>query len=345
MAKTKTGNSTILDVARKAGVSVATVSRALNNPEVVAAETVTLVQRVIQELDYQPDSAARSLRAGKTNTIGLLVDTISGEYFTPLLNGIEACTSQAGYNLLIFTSGRQGPRKAVPASLGYRNTDGIMIFADSLEHTSLVQYYQRNLPMVLIHGRAPDGLPIPCVTIENRDAAQMLVEHLIQVHHRRHIAFLSGPGNQEHSYWREIGYRKALSLHGIPFRPELVAPGNFDHQVAAAAVKMLLASGEPMDAIFAGDDGAAAGALSALQAAGLQVPEQIAVVGFDDQPLASYLTPPLTTIHAPTEQVGYEAARQLITLIQQGQADPLTLLPTQMIIRRSCGCNIPATGL
>jgi DNA-binding LacI/PurR family transcriptional regulator len=182
-------------------------------------------------------------------------------------------------------------------------------------------------------------MDIPCVTVENKAASRKIVEHLIQVHGRRRIAFLKGPERQEDSYWREMGYRDALEAHGIPFDPTLVAPGEFDRDVAATSVKHLLAAGVETDAIFSGDDEAAVGVLEALQTAGKRVPEDVAVVGFDDQRLSAYLVPPLTTVRAPTERVGYEAAQQLVSLIRTGQAERLTLLPTEMIIRRSCGCG------
>jgi len=159
------------------------------------------------------------------------------------------------------------------------------------------------------------------------------------VHGCRRIAFLRGPEGHEDSYWRETGYREALEAHAIPFDSGLIAPGEFNRNAAAASVRNMLAAGVEIDAVFAGDDEAAVGVLEALREAGKRVPEDIAVVGFDDQRLSAYLTPPLTTVRAPTERVGYEAAQQLVKLIRTGQADRLTLLPTEMIIRRSCGCG------
>jgi DNA-binding LacI/PurR family transcriptional regulator len=171
-----------------------------------------------------------------------------------------------------------------------------------------------------------------------------LVEHLIAVHGRRRIAFLRGPEAHEDSYWREIGYRQALEAAGLPFDPALVATGGFDRDVAHRAVHDLLAGGAQPDAIFAGDDEAAVGVLAALSDAGRQVPDDIAVVGFDDQRLSAYLTPPLTTVRAPTEEVGRQAAHQLISLIRTGQAKRLVLLPTELVIRRSCR-GLPSSSI
>jgi len=198
-----------------------------------------------------------------------------------------------------------------------------------------------HLPQAGNTGQA-DALDIPCVTVENKAASYRLVEHLIVTHGRRTIGFLRGPHSQEDSYWRELGYRQALDAHGLPFDPALVAPGEFNRVVAHASVDAWLAdptAGNRLDAIFAGDDESAVGVLAALHSAGKRVPEDVAVVGFDDQTLAAYLAPPLTTVRAPTEEVGRQAARQLINLIRTGQADRLTLLPTDLVLRRSCGCQ------
>ena len=165
-----------------------------------------------------------------------------------------------------------------------------------------------------------------------------MVDHLIEVHGRRRIAFLCGPAGNEDSYWRERGYRESLAAHGIPFDPALVASGEFQEGPAKAAVERWLAEDLHFDAIFAADDDSAGGALLALTQAGKRVPEGVALAGFDDTLVSRYLTPPLTTVHAPTERVGQEAVRQLVRLITTGEAEPGILLPTSLVIRQSCGC-------
>lgn len=330
---------TIDDVARRAGVSISTVSRVINHTVPVSDEVTHRVETAMRELNYRPRAAARSLATRKTNTVGLLISGIEGDFFAPLLSGIEAVTSEAGYDLLISTSGRLGPRAEFPAPLGPHNTDGLLVFANSLGPTGLAQCHEMAFPIVLIHQSPPDGLDIPCVTVENRAAACSLVAHLVEVHGRRRIAFLRGPEGHEDSYWREAGYRKALQEHDIPFDPGLVGTGRFDRKVARASILEMLGAGVAMDAVFAGDDDAAIGVLAALEEVGRQVPEEIAVVGFDDQRSSAYLSPPLTTVRAPTEAVGREAAQQLVSLLQEGQAQPLTLLPTEIVLRHSCGCG------
>jgi len=339
MTQRKPPSVTIFDVAKRAGISTATVSRVLNTPELVAPETVARVQAVMAELKYAPQAAARNLATRKNNTIGLVLEDISGDFFAPLLRGIENATRQAGYGLLVASAGQAGPQDELPRTLAAQNADGLLVFAASLSEPALRHCYEAGTPLVLIHQTPPEKMDIPCVTVENKAAAFRLVDHLIGVHGCRRIVFLSGPAGQEDSRWRELGYREALAAHGIPFDPDLLAPGEFDRTVAAASTRSLLAAGIHFDAIFPGDDEAVIGVLEVLRAAGRRVPEDVAVVGFDDQMLSAYLNPPLTTVRAPTEQVGYEAVQQLLKLLQTGQADALTLLPTEMIIRRSCGCR------
>ncbi len=329
---------TISDVARRAGVSIATVSRVLNENTPVAPETVARVQAAIAELEFVPRAAARGLASHRTHTLGLVLPEIGLAFFTPLLKGIEDEARQARYDLLIQTT--QSPNTARPSlrGLGQHNTDGLIIFTNSIEDTELVRLHRNSFPMVLLHQTPPEGIQIPVITMENKLGTRRIVEHLIEHHGYRKIAFLQGPEENEDSEWRERGYREALEVHGIPFQPALVAKGGFDEAEASAAVQAWLMDGVEFEAIFCGDDDAASGVLSALREAGQRVPEQVAVAGFDDSPLARFLTPPLTTVRAPIEQIGRQAVKQLVRLIQDGQADPITMLPTEPVIRQSCGC-------
>ena len=288
----------------------------------------------VAELGYVPQAAARQLAQGKTMTLGLLLPQIGAEFFSPMLRGIEAAARAAGYQLLIATQRRDDPRRP----LGPHNTDGLLIYTDNADPAELKRLHRYAFPMVLLYCSAPEGLSIPSVMIEDRAGARQIVEHLITVHGRRRIAFLRGTEGNEDSYWREQGYREALAAHGLAFDSALVANGEYEQQRARAAVEQWLASGLAFDAIFAADDDSAGGALIALTAAGKRVPQDVALVGFDDTLVARYLIPPLTTVHAPTEQVGQEAVRQLVALLTTGQAEPVVLLPTELVIRQSCGC-------
>jgi DNA-binding LacI/PurR family transcriptional regulator len=252
--------ATIGDVANRAGVSTATVSRVINNTGLVAQKTRKNVLAVIEELNYRPQSAAQILASKKTNTIGLLFQTISGEFFSPLLRGIERGAQENGYNLLIYsTQNSQTIDMMFPLPIGEHNTDGALIYVNSLNQNELNRFSQIGFPVVLIHQSPPKGLQIPCVTIENKSGARRMVDHLIEVHHYHQIAYLAGSVDQEDSYWREMGYRESLDSHGIPVDPELIACGDFDRQQARNAVEGWLAAGVIFDAIFAADDEMALG--------------------------------------------------------------------------------------
>ncbi len=330
--------ATIADVARRAGVSTATVSRVINQTAPVGSDTVAQVRRAIAELDYRPSSAARVLASRRTNSIGLLISQISDDFFSALLRGIEAKAREEGHSLLIYsTQGREaGTADSYP--LGEHNTDGVLVFGNSVPEAELFHFHQIGFPVVLIHRSAPLGLDIPCVTIENKHGARMLIDHLIEEHSYSRIAFLTGEEGQEDSVWREMGYRESLAAHGIPYDPDLVAAGGYNRTIAQDAAGRWLAAGLEFEAVMAGDDEAAIGVLSALNRAGKRVPEDIAVVGFDDVYVSQYLNPPLTTVRAPTEQVGREAVGQLVKLIQGGELSPIGLLPVELVVRRSCGC-------
>lgn len=337
--KTNKNSATIRDVARLAGVSVATISRYLNNGSLLSAETTELVRAAMAELKYVPHPIARSLATQRTNTIGLVINDIQGEFFTPLLDGVIDTTEAFNYNLLIFTSKRSGHHDRL--LLGPIYTDGLLVFLDSLGENDLRELHEAGHPIVLIHQSAPAGLDIPVVTIENKRASNRIVSHLIEQHHRRRIVFLQGPLNNEDSYWREIGYREALKDHGLEFDETLISSGDFDRFVSHKSIQKLIQNGVEFDAVFSGDDDAAIGVLRALSEAGLSVPQQISVTGFDDQRLAPFLNPPLTTAHAPTDRVGITATQQLIHLIRQEPTEPVILLPTELVLRSSCGCQNP----
>lgn len=327
---------TIADVAIKAQVSIATVSRVLNGTTPVQLDKAQRVRLAMEELQFVPRHAARVLASRRTNTIGLVLSEISGAFFPLMLKGIEAAAYEAGYDLLIHSTQQEGPTRR---PLGEHNTDGLLIFTDSLDHREIHRLHNLHFPMVLLHQSPPDLLDIPTIAIENKNGAAMLVNHLIEAHGRRRIVFLQGPEEHEDSVWRERGYREALETHDLPFQPELVASGRFDEDEAFAAVEQLLLDGLDFDAIFAGDDDSAIGAMHALKMAGRRIPQDVAIVGFDDVPLSRHLSPPLTTVRAPIEQVGRESVKQLVHMIRGEHAETLTLLPTELVIRQSCGCG------
>jgi LacI family transcriptional regulator len=228
----------------------------------------------------------------------------------------------------------------VPLPIGPQNTDGIVVFADSLGDDIIRSLVEKQFPVVLIHRSAPKDCNVPCVTIENKATSRKLVDHLIEDHGRRRIAFLRGPQLQEDSKWREQGYCESLLNHNLAIDPTLILNGEFDRDIARESVlSFFQRSSSDCDAIFCGDDDAAIGVVGALHDLHLNIPGQVSVVGFDDQSISAYLDPPLTTVRAPTEMVGRQAAAVLFGLLSGQSVAPVMLLQTEIVYRRSCGCH------
>ncbi|MBA4383759.1 MAG: LacI family transcriptional regulator [Anaerolinea sp.] len=329
---------TIMDVARKAGVSIATVSRVINNLQNVSENTVRRVEDAIAALHYTPNAAAQDLAKQATHSIGLLVPEISGMFFQPMLSGIETGASNSGYDLIVQTTQNPLIKDKQRRKLAEHNTDGLLVFAGSLDAEELGRLSRKNFPVVLLFQTPPKGIKLPSVAIENIAGTRQLIDHLIEVHHRRRIVFLCGPERHEDSTLREKGYAASLRAHNIPIDPTLISQGLFNHRMAHHSMIQMLQNGTTFDAVFAGDDDAAMGVLLALREAGLRVPEDVSVVGFDDQSFSSTLVPPLTTVHAPIQEVGLQAVNMLLREMNGGVEESHLVLPTELILRQSCGC-------
>ena len=334
---------TISDVARLAGVSISTVSRVVNDTAPVSDDVGQRVRNAISMLGYTPHAAARNLAVRKTNTIGLLLPELSSSFFAPLLRGIEGVVRQTEYDLLVYASVRptsNGDRRR-REPIGEHNADGVLVFTTTLDESEIHQHYDRGFPMVLMHRMPPRGVFAPSVMFDNQAGMAAVVRHLVEVHGRRRIAFMRGPTGNQDSDLREVAFRDTLGALGIPYDASLVVRGGFNEASGEEAVRNLLLSGAQFDALFTGDDEAAAGALIGLRAAGLRVPQDVAVVGFDDLPVSRHLNPPLTTVRAPIERAGWLAASLLLQLLAGEVAEYETILPVELVIRQSCGCATP----
>lgn len=293
----------------------------------------------MSDLKYIPSAAARQLATQKARAIGVLLTDMNHRFFPPLISGIESIVQQEGYNLLVALR-RAGNEVNAQIPLGPHNSDGMIVFPCSLNDDEIFKLHQAGFPLVLLYRTPPKGLHIPSVTVGNKRATRKLIDHLIEVHHCRRIVFVRGPANNEDSQRREMGYQESLEAHGIAYNPNLIISGEYDREDAYQAMSEFL-DNEPLDfdAVFTGNDDSAVGIMNALSEKGLRIPDDISVVGFDNLELAAFLTPPLTTINAPTECVGKTAARHLFKLLANQKVDPVTLLPTEIVIRRSCGCS------
>lgn len=336
----RSSSVTIRDVAREAEVSVATVSRYINQNAPVSKEVAERLDQVMSKLRYVPHAAARNLASRKTRVIGLLLNNLHNDFFVPLLNGVEGVVRKKGYNLIVATY-HANSRDTSQPPIGPHNTDGLLVFSDGLVDEDLASLNESGFPMVLVHRTPPPAVPIPSVTVENIEVTQKLIEHLIQAHGRKRILFLRGPLDQEDSRRREMGYRAALQANGIAIDENLILDGEFERDIAYQAMNKVLGNGRHIafDAIFTGDDDAAIGVLKSLHEHSLRVPQDVSVIGFDDLGFASFLNPPLTTVRAPTERVGQIATQRLFDILDNQASEDALVLPTEIIYRRSCGCQ------
>ena len=340
MTRRSSSSVTIRDVAREAGVSVATVSRFINKNAPVSTEVAERVHQVMSQMRYVPHAAARNLASRKTRVIGLLLNNLHNDFFVPLLNGVEAVVRQKGYNLIVATY-HANSREHMQPPIGPHNTDGLLVFSDGLVDDDLASLNSKGFPMVLVHRTPPPDVPIPSVTVENIEITRLLVDHLIKVHGKKRILFLRGPIHQEDSARREAGYRAALQENGIAVDENLILNGDFERDIAYTVMNEFLGKNKQIafDAVFTGDDDAAIGVLKSLHEHGVRSPDDVAVIGFDDLGFAPFLNPPLTTVRAPTERVGKIATERLFGLLENHPSEEVIILPTEIIFRRSCGCD------
>lgn len=326
---------TVSDVARSAGVSTATVSRVLNTPDVVAEPTRDRVLAAIDALEYRPNVAARRLAGGVTATLGLLMHELASPYFAELLAGIEAVARETGYHLLIAATETDRRRGAVlPPVDGL--VEGLIVTPDAVGDARIRALARQRRPLVLLERTVPG---VRSIGFANEQGAMAAVDHLVSVHHVRSIARLAGPIGSSASQEREAGWARALALAGLEADPTTLERGGWAEEDGEAAVHRLLGTGVTFDAIVAGNDEMAIGAMRALVRAGRQVPDTVRVVGFDDIGPARWVRPALTTVDGSPRTLGAAAARALITIARGGIGEVETRLPTSLVVRASCGCH------
>jgi len=329
--------ATIEDVAALAGVSIATVSRVMNGSSAVAYATKERVGRAIAALGFHPRASARSLAKGRAMVFGLLVPEISGDFFVPMLRGIESVAAERGYGLMIGTVACGGLGLA---SSMIEAVDGVLLFADCADDETVAVCSAQGKASVLLYRSPPPGTALSSVTIENEAGAFAAVTHLIDTHGSHRPLLVAGPSGNHDAEDRERGYRAALSARSLVPDPGLRVEGGFSRDQAREAVARALRGGPAFDAVFAADDGSAFGVMEALAEAGLRVGIDIPVMGFDDVAAAALARPGLSTVRAPTQRLGRVAAELLLDEIDGRSARSKTriILPTELVIRGSCGC-------
>lgn len=332
-------SASLIDVAKAAEVSIATASRVLagsNHP--VAEETRLRVLRAAEELGYQPNLIARSLRTDQTYTIGIIVENILSPFIPPIVRGIQDRLEMDGYFSIIINAGWDPEAEAEAIlTLRKRQIDGI-IFVESCLRSSDEVYELADKPHMFVH-RLFNSLSLNSVVPDEHYGAQLATKHLAQLGHRR-IAFINGPEGWNATINRLAGYQEELAAWGIPFDPALVEQGDWEVQSGYLAAKRLIELADPPTAIFAGNDLMALGAIYAIQEAGLRVPGDIAVVGYDDREFSGFVRPAITTIRMPCEEMGRASAEALLRLIN-GEAEAIEpiLIPGELIVRQSCGAR------
>ncbi len=338
-----TKNATIKDVAREAKVSVASVSRVLNGTGGVTPATQKIVREVAARLHYVPDNAARSLITGRTNTIGAVLPDLYGEFFSELIRGIDLAARARGLHLLVSSShdGVEDAAAAVRAMRG--RVDGMLILSEYVDADFLGNNLPDNLPVVLLDSPVKSAR-YPVFNIDNRAGAIAMVRHLVESGRER-VAFIAGPKTNFDAQQRDKGYRAAMAKHAPDAQLTIVA-GDFSEESGYRAGRELLAQKKRPQAVFAANDMMAVGCLYAFKEAGLDVPKDIAVAGFDDILIARYVTPPLSTVQVRIADLGRIALERLAALLDPADTTPASVqtLGCEIVIRETCGASAGATA-
>lgn len=329
------------DIAKLSGVSRSTVSRVVNHDPNVRTSTRERVMQVINDIGYRPNIAARGLAAGRNQIIGLVIPeavstVFTDPYFPQLIQGVTAVCNAMDHMLVLWLAEQRYERQMVHQILSGGLISGVVLAAAMVREPTLDDLVASDLPFVMI-GRHPILGEINYVDVDNVDGAEQAVRHLLSLG-RKHIATISGPKNSVAGIDRLAGYRNALAAAGVVSRAEWISEGNFTEAGGYAAMQPLL--DQPIDAVFVANDSMAAGAIRAIVEAGKRVPDDIAIVGFDDAPLAATITPALTTVRQPTQRTGAVATEVLLDIIYHPETPIQShLLPTELIVRSSCGAS------
>lgn len=328
---------TIKDVARRAGVSVASVSRALNGHDSVTPETRARIVDIARELRYMPHGAARSLITRRTQTVGALLPDLYGEFFSELIRGMDLAARRSGLHLLVSSSHGSADEAAGALRALQGRVDGLLVMSPHADARLLADNLPSAVPTVLVNTHI-DG-EYDALSVDNFAGAYAMVGHLVARGFRR-IALVAGPEQNFDAIERRRGYEQALAdlLPGVdPF----VVDGDFTEAAGDRAARAITASGRRIDAIFAANDAMAVGCLFALNALGVRVPQDVALVGFDDIPMARYTTPPLTTVRVRIADLGERAMARLIARIEQpDHADTQAeVLACELVVRQSCASD------
>lgn len=330
---------TIKDVAKLANVSVASVSRALNGSPTVTEETRQQVFAAARELRYFPHSGARSLSTNRTQTIGVVLPDLYGEFFSEVIRGVDTAARRRGLHLLVSSSHGDAREAAAALRSMSGRVDGLIVMSPHVDAGFLADNLPGNLPIVLLNTHDTGHL-CSALAVDNYGGASAMVQHLVELGHRR-IAMITGPANNFESEERLRGFRETLARLLPRAQPQdfTVLHGDFSEESGYRAGRQLQSLRQLPDAVFAANDMMAIGCLFAMGEAGVQVPRDLALAGFDDIPTARFITPPLTTVRVRISDMGSRALECLAFEIEnpEGTKKTVEVLQTELIVRRSCG--------
>jgi LacI family transcriptional regulator len=331
---------TLRDVAAMAGVHPATASRALNpgTRGLISARTADRVLRAAEQLGYQPNAVARSLRTSRSSSIGVVVPDLTNPLFPPIVRGIEDALTPHGYVLLIAnTDNDPAHEDRLIKSLRSRSVDGLVLATARLGHPLLTGPGSADFPVVLANRRI-EGLPFPSVTADDASGIHAAVTHLVALGHRR-IAHIAGPQDTSTGVSRLRAFRSAMHENGVPVDAALVRRTSaWLEDEGARALSDLLDAGRPFSAVLAGNDMLALGCYDVLAERGLRCPADLSVVGFNDIPMVDKLQPGLTTVRIPHYDIGWEAGRMMLDQLTRGERQAkAVLMPVSLSVRHSTG--------
>jgi DNA-binding LacI/PurR family transcriptional regulator len=329
----KMASPTSHDVAKKAGVSIATVSRVLNDSPLVTESARRQVLRAVQELNYQPNRTAQRLRAGRSRVIGLIISDIQNPFFTSVVRGIEDLAYQHGYSLVLCNSDEDVQKEQLYIEiLSSERVAGVIILPTGID--CCAPLFNLRMPVVMMD-RVVAGFDTDTVVVENVSGAFAATQHLVELGHKR-IGLVGAPSGISVGSERQQGYARALAAHGIATGETLIRIGNFKETGGYQAARELLDLNPRPTALFVANNLMTLGALVAIRERGLRIPEDISIIGFDDMPWANLLQPPLTAIAQPTYELGQRAAQLLLARLQD-RTKPLVheCLETRLVVRGS----------
>ena len=324
--------ATIRDVARRASLSVATVSRALNGFDNVSEQAKERVAEAVRALGYVPHAGARSLSLARTNAIGVVLPDLHGEFFSEIVRGMDREASRRGYLLLLSNLHGSPDQASLALRAMHGRVDGLIVMAPQLKAEELEAALPAGLPSILINTRGGRGARA-AIHLDNAAGARSVVEHFAALGRRR-LVHIAGPTGNVDADERAAAFRAACSERGL--QCELLR-GDFEEESGEAAVAQLLRAGQRFDAVFAGNDNMAIGALQALRSAGVAVPRDVAVVGFDDIPLARHLG--LSTVRVRIPELGERAVTRLLGAMESGDAGGDELHAPQLVVRSTSGAD------